>query len=88
LVSELPRTNRTFGFSSFVKTLNVALIIESGAKRLFTHVAFSIDMTFQQVVVAVVTVVVAVVVVIIVVVVVVVVVVGVGVGVTVAVAVA
>ncbi len=54
LVSELPRTNRTFGFSSFVKTLNVDLMIESGAKCLFTNVAFAIVMTFQQVVVIVV----------------------------------
>ncbi len=94
MVSELPRTNWTFGFPSFVKTSNVTLIIESGAKCLFTNVAFLIVMTFQQVVVVVVAVVVviivvvAVVVVVIIVVVVVVVGVGVGVGVGVAVAVA
>ncbi len=33
-----------------MKTLNVALIIESGAKCLLTNVAFSIVMTFHQVV--------------------------------------
>jgi hypothetical protein len=61
LVSELPRTNRTFGFPSFVNMFNVALMIESGAKCLFANVAFAIVMTFQQVVVFVVVIIVIVV---------------------------